>query len=159
MNNKFFASVLSSFGKRIGIPELCLDEQNQCMLQVNDVVFNLQWTEKTETLLLYAPVGKLDKNCHAEVYRRLLAANCLGAETDGFQLGLEDSLDILMLSGQFTLPAINDNQLEGCIRALVAAASKWTNKVARLTSAQQGKQDARDVFNKEDIPSQCFLRV
>ncbi|MDR2637106.1 MAG: type III secretion system chaperone, partial [Zoogloeaceae bacterium] len=52
-----FSPILARLGEAIGIPDLALDEDAACMLEIDGQLFNLQWFEERETLAVYAVVG------------------------------------------------------------------------------------------------------
>lgn len=133
MSQATFAPLLEQFGAALGIPGLCLDEQHTCMLSIDAVTLSLEWHEPSRALTVYAPVGKLDKDCGNDVLRALLTANCLGAQTGGFCLGLEESLNVLFLSGQYISSTPSVIELERFIQFFVDKANIWLEKVEELT--------------------------
>ena len=136
MAQDYFTPVIQAFGSSIGIEGLALDEYQSCMLFVDDLTLNLQWKSESEALLVYAPVGMIDKDAPDTAQLiQLLEANCLGMDTGGLTLGLQPAFGTVVLSGQLPTHNLEPVVLERFINFFVEMAVEWAD---RLEQPQTG---------------------
>ena len=92
------ASLLSDFGKQIGLGELAFDSGGACALRFDDQYdVTLTHDRDGQALFLCGSAGPAPAETGEAAWRRLLAASCLGAETGGCGLGLaEDGAGLVL---------------------------------------------------------------
>jgi hypothetical protein len=84
---KQFAALMREFGAVAGLENFTPDENNECVLGIDNFVVTLG-TLTGETILIYAAVGKLGETNKDELMARLLAGNYFFAETGGATLAV-----------------------------------------------------------------------
>jgi hypothetical protein len=128
--NETFAVLLRNFAQAIDIPELELDETFACALEVDELLFNLQWLPEAESLLIYAPIGTPDKGANALGFCEfLLEANCLGRDTGGFTLGLRSEQDSVVLSGRILLSHLDAQSLYDFVERFAEQGKNWQQRL------------------------------
>jgi hypothetical protein len=143
-----FAPILTRFGEAIGIPDLALDEDAACMLEIDGQLFNLQWFAASNTLAVYAVVGAAEHGPEAlPLYTALLEANALGRETGGLTLGLHAGQDSLLLTGQVFSGNLEGDALYRYVEFFVAQAKHWETRIQEIlaeTPEEGGAFDGAD---------------
>ena len=140
MTNDDFSPVLQAFGSSLGIEGLALDEYQSCTLTINEVMLTLQWKRDSQTVLVYSPVGLIDKNA-LDMLVQLLEANCLGLGTGGLALGLQPGLGAVILSGQLSTHNLGPVVLERFIEFFAAMADEWLSRLAETPGNRETTPD------------------
>jgi len=126
MTSGTFPNVLAAFGSSLGLEGLSLDEYQSCTLVIDTVMLTLQWKEEAESLLVYAPVGRLRAvDDPASLYRHFLEANCLGGGTGGLTLGVQAGLEAVILSGRLPTRGLEAEALDAYIRVFADQVEFW----------------------------------
>ncbi|MDR3157673.1 MAG: type III secretion system chaperone [Zoogloeaceae bacterium] len=128
-----FSPILARLGEAIGIPDLALDEDAACTLEIDGQLFNLQWFEEERTLAVYAVIGAAEHGPRAlPLYAALLEANALGRDTGGLALGLHPGLDSLLLSGQVFAGNLEGDALYRYVEFFADRAKHWEERVREI---------------------------
>ena len=137
MTQEYFTPIFQAFGASIGVEGLALDEQQSCILAIDDVLITMQWKQDSEVLLVYAPVGTIDNNVgDNRQLLQLLEANCLGMGTGGLTLGVQPEFGAIVLSGQFFTQNLNPVALERFIEFFASMADEWSKRLAETQPEQ-----------------------
>jgi hypothetical protein len=141
-----FAPILARLGEAVGIPDLALDEDAACMLEIDGLLFNLQWFEDSRALAVYAVVGAAEHGPRAlPLYTALLEANALGRDTGGLALGLHAGLDSLLLSGQvFVGDLEGDDALYHYVEFFAGQAKHWEARIREILAETPETPGASD---------------
>jgi hypothetical protein len=142
MTQDNFSPVLQAFGTSLGIEGLALDEYGSCTLSIDEVMLTMQWKSESQTLLVYAPVGMIDKNDLGKALLvELLEANCLGMGTGGLALGLHPALGAIVLSGQLPTHNLEPVALGRFIEFFVNMADEWRVRLAETPGSRETAPD------------------
>ncbi len=127
MKTEDVSELIAQLGELMGFYSLCLNGAQACTFDMGDMPLTLQWKEESSTLILYTPVGSMSHRAdRTALYRQLLEANCLGAETGGFTLGILDGMEIVILSGQiFPMQHMTITQLADFVTLFIEEAETW----------------------------------
>ena len=137
MTQDSFTPVLQAFGASIGVEGLALDDHQSCVLSIDDVMLTMQWMQDSETLLVYSPVGMIDKNAvTADLLLQLLEANCLGMGTGGLTLGAQPDFGAVVLSGRLPTHNLSPVVLERFIEFFASVADEWSKRLAETQPEQ-----------------------
>ena len=132
-------SLLSHIGDGQGLPDMCLDENNHCMLLLDDkIILNLDFDDKKGTLVIYAYIGEVPLANREAIYTQALEDNFFWNGTGGATLGLDKQSQSLMLVKTYTLPLQDFNSFEDELSNFVEIVDKWI--VAIETASDTSKE-------------------
>lgn len=137
-----FKHLLQELGASVGLEGLAPDADGSCSL-LFDGEHELTFTpdDSEEAVFVYVHVADRDV-LQEDTARALLAASCLGAETDGAAFGLHgDSLILWRHYEGFT----DLSALQKAVNALLAKVVEWKEKLTSPASpaTEQGPQTPR----------------
>ena len=136
MEHDDFSPVLQAFGSSLGIEGLALDEYHSCTLGIDEMMLTMQWKSEAQTVLVYAPVGMIDKDAiDKNLLVQLLEANCLGMGTGGLTLGLQPGQGAIVLSGQLSTHNLEPVVLERFIEFFAGMADEWRERLAQAQNS------------------------
>lgn len=125
--------VLKRIGDGQGLSDLCLDENNHCMLLFDEkIVLNMDLDEAGKLLVIYAYIGEVPLECRDAVYQKALEGNFFWKETEGSTLGLDKQSQSLVLARAFELPLTNLTAFEDRLGVFVEVVEKWMARIERF---------------------------
>ena len=125
--------VLKRIGDVQGLSDLCLDENNHCMLLFDEkIVLNMDLDEAGKLLVIYAYIGEVPIECRDAVYQKALEGNFFWNETEGSTLGLDKQSQSLVLARAFELPLTNLTAFEDRLGVFVEVVEKWMARIERF---------------------------
>ena len=140
MNN-----LLRRFGEYVGLPELCLDENQLCTLSFDDLAVCMSLSEKRGDLLVYADVGILPCPVEGGVFQRLLEANCLFARTRGSTLGVrhddERNVFVVALARQVRVETLQQEDFQNLLQEFIDTEAHWQQELVSLRNFSSGQKD------------------
>ena len=133
-------AVLSRFGDGIGLQRLGLDENNNCLLSIDDsITVNIQLDDDGDKLILFTDLGRLSEANRLEICEALLEANLFWGGTDGATVGLERSEGLLFLCDKTEPAKLTLETFEALLERFINTAEDLTGLVRDLReSASQG---------------------
>jgi len=125
--------VLKRIGDGQGVSDLCLDENNHCMLLFDEkIVLNMDLDEAGQLLVIYAYIGEVPIECRDAVYQKALEGNFFWNETEGSTLGLDKQSQSLVLARAFELPLTDMTAFEDRLGVFVEVVEKWMVRIERF---------------------------
>ena len=125
--------VLKHVGDGQGLSDLCLDENNHCMLLFDEkIVLNIDLDEAGKLLVIYAYMGEVPLECREAVYQKALEGNFFWNETEGSTLGLDKQSQSLVLARAFGLPLTDVAAFEDRLAVFVEVVEKWMTRIERF---------------------------
>ena len=125
--------VLKRIGDGQGLSDLCLDENNHCMLLFDEkIVLNIDLDEAGKLLVIYAYMGEVPLECREAVYQKALEGNFFWNETEGSTLGLDKQSQSLVLARAFGLPLTDVAAFEDRLAVFVEVVEKWMTRIERF---------------------------
>jgi len=118
-------SHLMALGRKVGIPELTLDEQGACIMSFDEHVVTFQEEDEGRGVTMYTVLGILPRETAAGVYRNVLSGNLFWAETHGATLALEDSTDSLVLAREVDVSKMSEDEFQDLLGLFLDAADWW----------------------------------
>ena len=95
--------LLKHIGEGLNLPDLCLDDNNHCILLFDEkIVLNMDFDEEGEKLVIYAYIGEIPLECREVIFEKALEGNFFWNETDGGTLGIDKQSQSLVLAKSFT---------------------------------------------------------
>lgn len=135
--------LLKHIGEGLNLPDLCLDNNNHCILLFDEkIVLNMDLDEESNTLIIYAYIGEIPLEYRETVFEKALEGNFFWNETDGGTLGLDKQSQSLVLAKSFALPLENFNTFEDRLASFVEVIEKWINRIELfLKEANENESD------------------
>lgn len=124
------ALVLKEFGIKIGLPQICFDENHLCALSFDDIIVNLELSAKARMLTAYLWIALIEPERRAEVALAVADANFLFSGTHGATLGLNRTSGDLVLAAQLPDATLTLSVFEQTLENLVNIAEAWQQRFA-----------------------------
>ncbi len=122
--------LLKHIGEGLNLPDLCLDDNNHCILLFDEkIVLNMDFDEEGEKLVIYAYIGEIPLECREVIFEKALEGNFFWNETDGGTLGIDKQSQSLVLAKSFTLPLSDFNVFEDQLATFVEIVEKWISRI------------------------------
>ena len=125
--NTSFVALVQAFGGAVGLDDLKPDENGYVCLTFDDRAVNLE--ERDGVVYFYTRVEDLPAEGRADLYRRLLEANCFYRGTRGAVLGVDEALGAVLLFYQTPLSALDGVRLETILENFVNTAEAWRKQI------------------------------
>ena len=134
--------LLRRIGEGLSLPDLCLDENNHCILLFDEkIVLNIDLDEEGSKLVIYAYVGEIPLDCREAIFEKALEGNFFWNETDGGTLGIDKQSQSLVLAKAFSLPLQNIELFEDQLASFVEIVEKWIGRIEAFSRDVMGKMD------------------
>ena len=134
--------LLRHIGEGLSLPDLCLDENNHCILLFDEkIVLNIDLDEEGSKLVIYAYVGEIPLDCREAIFEKALEGNFFWNETDGGTLGIDKQSQSLVLAKAFSLPLQNVELFEDQLASFVEIVEKWIGRIEAFSRDVMGKMD------------------
>ncbi|MDR1255057.1 MAG: type III secretion system chaperone [Puniceicoccales bacterium] len=122
--------LLKRIGEGLSLPDLCLDENNHCILLFDEkIVLNIDFDEEGSKLVIYAYVGEIPLDCRETIFEKALEGNFFWNETDGGTLGIDKQSQSLVLAKAFGWPLKNIETFEDELATFVEVIEKWISRI------------------------------
>jgi hypothetical protein len=122
--------LLKRIGEGLSLPDLCLDENNHCILLFDEkIVLNIDFDEEGSKLVIYAYVGEIPLDCREIIFEKALEGNFFWNETDGGTLGIDKQSQSLVLAKAFEWPLKNIEIFEDELATFVEVIEKWISRI------------------------------
>ena len=124
--------LLRHIGEGLSLPDLCLDENNHCILLFDEkIVLNIDLDEEGSKLVIYAYVGEIPLDCREAIFEKALEGNFFWNETDGGTLGIDKQSQSLQ----------NIELFEDQLASFVEIVEKWIGRIEAFSRDVMGKMD------------------
>lgn len=124
---------LSLLAQDLGVPRLELDDNNTCVVSVDDkYTLLVTFDAGTERLYLYSTLTTFipkDPAVKLKLYEFLLEGSLLGREMCGGGVGASVKNDFILMSTSIYLPKASPMSLRSTVPLFVDALVKWRNRV------------------------------
>lgn len=122
--------LFSEFGRKLGIPDLALDENNAIRLSFDDIVVDAQYDPDKKHMVLLSILGDFPATNNAEVYANLLEVNLAGLLVGSGAVGLDRQENRLIYVDHLSFEGLSQDALEEFFRKSVNVAEAWRNLIA-----------------------------
>lgn len=144
---------LKEFGKELGLGELEFDENNTCILGIDDdFSLHLTFEENGDRLYLYSPLLDglpSDDKTKLKLYERLLEGSMLGGKMAGGGVGVAVQEELILIHCTLDMAGAEDNRLRKFAPLYVQTVEEW-RKICREISSNT--DDASMAAKKEISP-------
>lgn len=122
--------LFSEFGRKLGIPDLALDENNAIRLSFDDIVIDAQYNPEKKHLVLLSILGDFPATNNAEIYANLLEVNLAGLLVGSGAVGLDRQESRLIYVDHLSFEGLSQESFEEFFRKSVNVAEAWRNLIA-----------------------------
>ena len=117
-------TLISDFGRSIGIEGLVFDEFGCCMLAFDDdIIVNIAHEKANKRILFFAYIGSVDGS--AAPYRTLLKANFYWRGTGGATLSIDQDDGAICLTKPFGAQELSPTKLTTELENFISNIEKW----------------------------------
>ena len=135
---KHVNELLKHIGDGLNLPNLCLDDNNHCILLFDEkIVLNMDFDQEGNKLVIYAYIGEIPLECRELVFEKALEGNFFWNETDGGTLGVDKQSQSLVLAKSYTLPIEKFNDFEDQLASFVEIVEKWIVRIETFIENEQ----------------------
>ena len=135
-------AVLKRFGDDIGLENLALDDNDHCLLSVDDrQTVQIQLDCDRDELVLFTDLGRLGQSNRLEICETLLEANLFWNGTDGATVGLERSEGLLFLSDKTDPSRLDQKSFEAILERFINTTEELLAMIRELLDTPSGSTD------------------
>ena len=139
---KHVNELLKHIGEGLNLPDLCLDDNNHCILLFDEkIVLNMDFDEVGGKLVIYAYIGEIPLECRESIFEKALEGNFFWNETDGGTLGIDKQSQSLVLAKSFLLPLEDFNGFEDQLASFVEVVEKWISRIENYLQEAEKRLD------------------
>ena len=131
MSEANLQTLLLKFGQRVGIADLALDDDNYCMLRLDDTLsLSIEFFAAGEQVIFTARVGTLPREQRNALLQAIAEANFHWAGTGGGTLSLNPQDDSVYLQFREASTQMDQQRFENLLQALVHNTERWAARLA-----------------------------
>lgn len=135
--------LLKHIGEGLNLPDLCLDDNNHCILLFDEkIVLNMDFDEEGSKLVIYAYIGEIPLECREAIFEKALEGNFFWNETDGGTLGIDKQSQSLVIAKSFVLPLADFNAFEDQLASFVEVVEKWITRIEQYMREVQERLES-----------------
>lgn len=136
---------LKEFGKELGIPGLQFDENNTCILGIDDEFsMHLTYEPNSDKLYLYSPIldglPKDDKT-KLRLYEKLLEGAMLGGQMAGGGIGVATKEELILMHCTIDMAHALSSALRAFAPLYVETVEKWRKIAVEIAEGRESKED------------------
>ena len=132
---------LKEFGKELGIEGLQFDENNTCILGIDDTFsMHITYEPNSDRLYLYSPVLDglpRDDKTKLKLYERLLEGSMLGGQMAGGGVGVAVKEELILLHCTLDMAHALSSALRAFAPLYVETVEKWRKIAADLAEGRE----------------------
>ena len=129
---------LENLAAELGLAGLSLDEEDQCLIAIDDKALLIQYFDDPELAVLHIDLGPIPETGMAEALRTLMIANTSWRETGGGALGLAPESGHAVLMARLDLEEVDAERFVDKVGDLVEAAQQWARRLRGMSVTQSG---------------------
>jgi len=145
---------LKEFGKELNLGDLEFDENNTCILGIDDEFsLHITYEENGDRLYLYSPLLDglpRDDKTKLRLYERLLEGSMLGGKMAGGGVGVAVQEELILIHCTLDMAGAEENRLKKFAPLYVQTVEEW-RKICREVSS--GTDDASLAAGKKELPA------
>lgn len=133
---------LKEFGKELGLQDLEFDENNTCILGIDDEYsLHLTYEPNSKKLYLYSPLLDglpKDDKLKLRLYEALLEGSLLGGQMAGGGVGVAVNEELILVHSTLEMEHALSNALRNYAPVFVEMVEKWRKKCQEIN---EGRED------------------
>ncbi len=144
-----FKKLIDDFAKNIGLEDVSVNEEGECVLGVDD--FMLTISLQGSTVLFYSPVGSAQNKNKEELYAKLLHANYFYSQTNGATLGVNPfSLEVQLIYRE-QLQMLDTSTISTILEIFLDRVEYWNKVCTDNESVNNNDKETQTVINSENM--------
>lgn len=144
---------LKEFGKELNLEGLVFDENNTCILGIDDQFsLHLTYEPNSKRLYLYSPLLDglpRDDKAKLRLYEKLLEGSMLGGQMAGGGVGVAVKEELILMHCTLDMEHAVPSALRAFAPLYVETVEKWRKICAEIC---EGRDDASVAAKKESLP-------
>lgn len=160
---------LKEFGKELGLEGLVFDENNTCILGIDDTFsLHITYEPNSKRLYLYSPLLDglpKDDKIRLKLYERLLEGSMLGGQMAGGGVGVAVKEELILIHCTLDMEHAASNVLRAFAPLYVETVEKWrkicdqvSQGIAETPTAQK-QQTQPPGIQHHGKPGQGFIKI
>ncbi|MBC07470.1 type III secretion system chaperone [Thalassospira sp.] len=134
-------ALFAELGKQLGMAELALDDNNHCILNIDDGNdIHLEYLESEDLLLMVTALPPAAEKHRAKIFETLLKGNYLWQDSYGATLAIHPETDAIIIEHKMRPEAIAPGSLQDHVSGLDALARAWEERIGETISAQDSQE-------------------
>lgn len=129
--------LLAQLGIMLGIDGLVLDEDNTCILEIDEVEVLMCWDAEVDRLLFDAVLGAPDSEFDQLLLETLLTANYLRLDLGGAVIGINPDRQQFTLSQRLDIQAMDEHGLAMLLSEFSDHAVAWRARIAQAVTTHK----------------------
>lgn len=150
-------TLLSDFGRIVGIDGLAFDEFGYVSLSFDDTVLSIEHMEDRGELVIHGNVGEIPPVADGELFGKLLDANHAAAAAGLGTIGFNRSAGQIVYLDRVTLRGMTQQQFQDVLRAAVDRIEFWRKALKGPFLA--GKSDAGGKHDDRPVALSGMIRI
>lgn len=134
---------LKEFGKELGIEGLQFDENNTCILGIDDTFsMHITYEPNSDRLYLYSPILDglpKDDKIRLRLYERLLEGSMLGGQMAGGGVGVATKEELILMHCTLDMAHAVPAALRAFAPLYVETVEKWRKTAAEVIEGREDK--------------------
>jgi hypothetical protein len=127
--------VLAGLAEELGLERLALDEDDQCLVDVDGQIVLMQYISEAEIVVMQIDLGPISGRAELAVLRALMTANTSWRESGGGAFGLAPEAVHAVLTARLDLAELTADSFTDRVGDLADAAARWSAHIAALTAS------------------------
>jgi len=155
---------LREFGKELNLEGLAFDENNTCILGIdNTFSLHLTYEPNSDRLYLYSPILDglpKDDKIRLRLYEALLEGSMLGGQMAGGGIGVAVPEELILMHAVLEMGAGTDpSALRRFAPLFVEAVEKWREKAKNIVEGREEPSGRKELPSTTGKPGERFIKI
>ena len=127
------SNFIKNYGKEVGLPNLCLNNENICSLNFNGKInIDIKYNEKSSICPFVSSICSIPDKNKEEFYKKLLLANSFGIENGGAVLSIYKEKNSIIFSFSFIVSTFSYELFKNVLNNIDTIAEKNMDKYEKM---------------------------
>lgn len=155
---------LREFGKELNLEGLAFDENNTCILGIdNTFSLHLTYEPNSDRLYLYSPILDglpKDDKIRLRLYEALLEGSMLGGQMAGGGIGVAVPEELILMHAVLEMGAGTDpSALRRFAPLFVEAVEKWRERAKNIVEGREVPSSGKETPSITGKPGERFIKI
>lgn len=152
---------LKEFGKELGLEGLDFDENNTCILGIDDEFsMHMTYEPNSDRLYIYSPILDglpKDSKVRLRLYEKLLEGAMLGGQMAGGGVGVAPKEELILMHCVLEMSHANPNALRAFAPLYVETVEKWRKTAAAIVEGRY--EEEKPESGGPQAPGQNIIKI